>query len=81
MTRDDLLQYARAKNYITDDELAAGQATITSLDAVQKAIGGPQKYTEIMAKTTVDVLMSFEVPARRTKKEGQAGMNEEQLQQ
>jgi hypothetical protein len=43
-----------------------------------KVLGGPERYTEIMAKTTVDVVMSHEVPARRTKKEALAALPEDQ---
>lgn len=32
-------------------------------------IGGTDRYTEVFAKTTVDVIMSHEVPARRLKKD------------
>jgi len=43
-----------------------------------KVLGGPDRYTEIMAKTTVDVVMSHEVPARRTKKEALVALPEDQ---
>ncbi len=32
-------------------------------------IGGTEKYVEIFSKTTVDLILSHEVPARRLKKD------------
>jgi len=34
-----------------------------------KVLGGSDRVTEIFAKTTVDVIMSHEVPARRIKRD------------
>ena len=60
--RDDVLNYARAKQYITEEELAACQAP--GADVV-KVLG--DRYIEVFSKATVDVVMSIEVPARRAK--------------
>ena len=70
--RDELLAYARAKQYITEDELLACQQanTSSSLDEIMtKALGSYERYVEVFAKATVDVVLSYEVPARRAKKE------------
>ena len=68
VARDDILNYARAKQYITEEELTAALAVPQGGD-VASVIGGKDRYTEIFAKTTVDVIMSHEVPARRVKKD------------
>ena len=72
------MNYARAKQYITEEEVTAALA-VPQGNTVEltKVLGGPDRYTEIMSKTTVDVVMSHEVPARRTKKEAQAALPED----
>jgi hypothetical protein len=68
VTRDDLINYSRAKQYITEEEMTAALAVPPGGD-VAKVLGGTDRYTEVFAKTTVDVVMSHEVPARRIKKD------------
>ena len=70
--RDDILNYARAKQYITEEELAAALVG----DAL-KVLGSQERVTEIFAKTTVDLILSHEVPLRRIKKEQPADGSEQ----
>jgi hypothetical protein len=56
--REDIINYAKLKQYLTEEE---------SLDIANKV---PQeRLTEILAKTTYDMLMSYEAQARRAKKD------------
>ena len=68
--RDDIINYARAKQYITEEEMTAALAVAQGGD-MSKVLGGVERMNEVFAKTTVDLVMSYEVPARRIKKEAQ----------
>ena len=59
-----MLNYARAKQYITEEELTACQAPGAE---VKQVLGSNERYVEVFSKATVDVVMSIEVPARRAK--------------
>ena len=71
-----MLNYARAKQYITEEELTAALAVPQGGD-ISKVLGGADRYTEVMAKTTVDVVLSHEVPARRAKRDSGAPVDAE----
>ena len=66
--RDDIINYARAKQYITEEEMLAALA-IPQGGNVSSALGGVDRTIDVFAKTTVDLVMSYEVPARRLKKD------------
>jgi hypothetical protein len=36
---------------------------------VMRVLGGSERYTEIFAKTTVDIILSHEVTAKRNKRD------------
>ena len=56
--REDLINYAKLRMYITEEE---------SLEFAGKL--SLEKQVEILSKTTYDMLMSFEAAARRAKKD------------
>jgi hypothetical protein len=67
--REDILNYARAKGYITEEELAPALAAGSNVPEVMRVLGGSERYVEIFAKTTVDIIMSHEVTAKRAKRD------------
>ena len=60
--RDDIINYAKLRQYITEEEAADFANKIT-----------PEKQLEIFAKTANDMILSYEVPLRRAKKDQQPG--------
>lgn len=67
------MNYARAKTYITEEELVPTLAA-TSTHEVMRVLG--DRYIEVFAKTTVDIIMSHEVTARRAKRDSGATADE-----
>ena len=58
--RDDIINYAKLRQYITEEEAA---------DLPNKV--SQEKLFEIFAKTANDMILSYEVPLRRAKKDQQ----------
>ena len=58
ISREDLINYAKLKQYLTEEE---------ANDLSNKV--SQERLMEILAKTTNDMILSYEVPARRAKKD------------